>query len=166
MSKVLAHDVHLELANHESVVLKAGSSVPKEYADRVTNPRAFVEVEAEPVTVTAPTPAPTSAAAAAETTPAAEKPDYLKMRKPEITALATSRGVDASGSIKVIADRLAAKDEEEAAAKAAAEASTEVDLTTLDEPALRAYAAEHKVDLADASSTEEIIALIENAQGE
>ena len=34
----------------------------------------------------------------------------------------------------------------------------------MDEAALRAYAVEHKVNIEDATSVEEIIALLENAQ--
>lgn len=157
MGKVLAHDVHVTRAPHDIVVLKAGQPVPNEFAGFVTNPSAFVEVES--VSSAKPGPAPATSTSAA---PAAEKPNYSKMSKPEIVALAAGRGVDASGTIKEIAARLVAQDE---AAASSADAD-DVDFDSMDEAALRAYAAEHGVNIEDASTPEEIIALLENAKGD
>lgn len=44
MGRILRHDVHVTLRDNSVVVLPAGASVPAEYADYVTNPKAFVEV--------------------------------------------------------------------------------------------------------------------------
>lgn len=45
MSRVLRHNVHVTLEDNSVVILPAGASVPKEYAEFVTNPKAYVDVE-------------------------------------------------------------------------------------------------------------------------
>lgn len=168
MARVLARDVHITLPGkpHEPIVLRAGQGVPKEYAEFVTNPRAFIEVESEPSTPSAPASAPASTQKQEEKTDVTPV-NYSKLKKPELEALAIARGIDANGTVKVLAERLVAADA--AAAEAAASSSDsgaddDVDFDSMDEAALRAYAGEHKVNIEDATSVEEIIALLENAQ--
>lgn len=173
MARVLARDVHITLPGkpHDPIVLRAGQAVPKEYAEFVTNPRAFIEVESEPSTPSAPASATTTEnkqEVKAEEVKAEEVTvvNYSKLKKPELEALATERGLDATGTAKVLVERLVAADAAAAEAKASSDdnAGDEVDFDSMDEAALRAYAAEHGVDIADATSQEEIIALLENAQ--
>lgn len=161
MSGTLKTDVHVRVNRDQRLVFRAGSVLPKEYEHLVTNPAAFVDGASS---VNEPAPAPVRVNLDAGSTGAAEteKPvDYTKgFKKGDLEKLATERGLDAKGTIPVLAARLAEHDAEQAKAKEAAGA---VDLSALDEGALRALAGERKVDISDATSAEEIIALLENA---
>jgi hypothetical protein len=154
MAGVLKHGVVVHTALGEFKTLPAGSVVPKEYADQVTNPKAYVDAETEVAAVKAAAPAPAQTNAG-ENAPA----DYSKLKKGELEALAGNRGLDITGTVKILQARLAEADAADAAA-----AAGDVDISTLDEDGLRAFAAEHGVDLSDATSEEEIRALIENAE--
>lgn len=46
MARVLAHDVHVTDEDLEVTVLPAGSVVPRKFKKFVTNPNAYVDVEA------------------------------------------------------------------------------------------------------------------------
>lgn len=161
MARVLRNDVHLETSPGVTVVLKAGTSVPPEYANRVTNPSAYVETAAaEPSAPAAAAPA--APATAQGSTP--EKVDYTKLSKKEITALAGTRGIEVkkSDTIAKIAEALAAQDAEEEAAQQ--RGADDVALDEMSEEQLRAYASEHEIDISEAQTVEEILALVENAQ--
>lgn len=154
MGRVLRHNVVVHTGVNEFETLLAGQPVPKKFADLVTNEDAYIDVK-ETVTVTTST---ARAAATAETVAAPDGPDYSKMRKPELEAIATERGIPL-GTVREMQAALAEAD------KAAATADSEdVDLSKLDDAGLRALAAERSIDITDATSEEEIRALIENAE--
>lgn len=162
MPKVLLLDVHVPVRPGQVHTLRAGDVVPEEFEDRITNPSAFRSIETEtpePIEVTTPTGAPVVIT------------DYRDLDRPALVALAVERGVGGQGKSPEIIERLVAADAANAApaapeAEPVAEEVGDPDLDTLDEAALRALANTRGVDVSDATSTEEIIALLENAQGE
>lgn len=172
MAAVLKYDV-VVLDGLTPKTLPRGSVVPKKYADQVTNPRAYIEsdepvrapkAEVQPVTAGA---AASGAGAAASEEPV--KVDYSKLKSAELKVLVGARGL-AEGNVKQMQAALVKDDEEKVAAAAAATSESDsggnVDLSTLDEAGLREYASENGIDISEATSEEEIRAIVENAAGE
>lgn len=86
--------------DHKVVSLRAGDDVPSEYAEYLTNPALFEDAHDAPEdTFSAPAPED------------ADAPDYSGLRKPELIALLDERGLDSTGTVAVLRDRLAADDE-------------------------------------------------------
>jgi hypothetical protein len=155
MTRVLKYGVVVHTGRGQHQLLPAGSVVPKQYADQVTNPKAYREAEQE-VAAKATQPA---APAAQATSTEESATDYSKLKKPELEPLILARGL----ALGTVAEMKAALAEADKADAAKAE-SDETDLSTLDEEGLRALAAEKSIDISDATSEEEIRALIENAE--
>ena len=96
MGRILRNDVHVTLKDNSVVVLPAGASVPAEYADYVTNPKAFVEVGDAPADA-----------------PAADEPtgsNYAEWSNTQLKSALKKRELPQGGNKSELVERLKADD--------------------------------------------------------
>ncbi len=140
------------------VTLLPGADVPEWALGRVTNPSViagdddFTEAVSAAVEA-APVPTPPAP-------PVVDEGDqYDALSKKDLQELLTSRELSTAGNKPELIERLRESDN-------AADAGEEVDLWSMSVEELKAFAEKHDIDVADASTSEELAAVIQSAQSE
>lgn len=142
------------------VTLLPGDVVPDWARERITNPEAIAPDDdsgaavAEAVSA-ATTPEPETV------TPATEQEDsYSELDKKGLQELLEERGLPTSGNKPELVERLREAD------AASDDEHEEVDLWSLNVEELKAYAAERGIDVGEASTSDELAAVIESVPSE
>ncbi|MFD5599926.1 SAP domain-containing protein [Leucobacter sp. NPDC058333] len=143
------------------VTLFPGDEVPEWAVARITNPAviasdedfaaAVAEAAKEAGTPTPPVPPVVVKAPSADT--------YDELSKKDLQELLTSRELSTAGNKPELIERLRESDK-------AAAAGEEADLWSMSVEELKAFAEKQGIDVADASTSEELAAVIQSAQSE
>jgi len=157
--RVLRHDVHVPVSLTETQIYKAGTKSTKELEKLITNPKAFVEKE-DAIDVPAVINVSTDATGAGDENKAL---DYRKLKKDDIVALAKDRGVDSTGTIPAIAERLEAQDTEKAKEDAGDPDVRQTDFFALALDELRKLATERNVAFDNDTTDIELATLLDSS---